>query len=260
MRRITLLIITSILTFTVISGIVSCVYHKNSSEENSTGKDYITKLEDVNLGEVENEIDTYKKEYFNAKYKKEGKSKNIKEEDNHKYYENTVFMGDSITEGLSVYDVVNKYNVFGFKGDTVVKAMEHVDEITSLNPKNLVLFYGMNDVIAFGGLNNGKATFKDKYTQLVNEAKNKFKDSKIYLISPLPVKSYAANVNKFLTENYINKFRECVKEVATENEVIYIDMVALANEHSDLYEKDGIHFKYEFYPIWLEYIKDYIKN
>lgn len=260
MRRITLLIIICILTFPIISGIISCVYHKNSSEKNSISKDFVTKLEGKDLSEVENEIDTYKDQYIQEKYKKDGVSKESKEENNHKYFENTVFMGDSITEGLSEFDIVNKYNVFGFKGDTVVKAMDHIDKIKNLNPKNLVLLYGMNDVIAFGGTSDGKTTFKDKYSTLVNELKSKFKDVNIFLISPLPVRPNAANTNKYLTENNINQFRECVKEVATKADVKYIDMVSLANEQNNLYEPDGIHFKYEFYPIWLDYIKNYVKN
>ena len=88
---------------------------------------------------------------------------------NAKYYEDTVFMGDSIVEALSEFEIVDSYNVISHKGDTVIKAQESIEKLQNITPKNIVLLYGMNDVIEFDN-SSGKDsnTFKEDYIMLIN--------------------------------------------------------------------------------------------
>jgi len=63
-----------------------------------------------------------------------------KDVDFYKFYENTVFMGDSITEGLMEMELVNQYNVISNKGDTVDefrKLAYEVSEDTAVNYLNI---------------------------------------------------------------------------------------------------------------------------
>ena len=67
-------------------------------------------LGDVNVATVEEKIN--KKHKLND----EKGGDNSKEISNKIYFEESVFMGDSITEGLDFYDIVNKSSVLAKKG------------------------------------------------------------------------------------------------------------------------------------------------
>lgn len=99
---------------------------------------------------MQDKIDTYQNDILNKKNDNiENQSIEKMDINYSKYYENTIFMGDSITEALSEFGILDSYNVIANKGDTVVNALQNTDKLQDINPKNLVLLYGMNDVIAF---------------------------------------------------------------------------------------------------------------
>ena len=250
----------SILTFTMlfyiifsfIIGMLSGVFKsKNTSE-----KDYLVQLESKSLDDLQNKIDTYQNNILNSTNDK-AENENISYA---KYYENTVFMGDSITEALSEFGILDSYNVIANKGDTVIKALQNIDKLQGINPKNLVLLYGMNDVIEFDSNSSQKSSnaFKEKYIELINSIKTLLPKTNIYLISPLPVMSNAVNTNYRLTNENLNEFRLKVTEVATATGSTYIDLASIITEKDSLHEQDGIHYKYDFYTIWLDLLKNYI--
>lgn len=270
MRRKILILVTLIITFYVmaafIGGMVSGVFKSNSS----SGKDYLVKLENKSLDAVQDKIDLYQAELLKENNKNIndptiGTSNNPppkNDEINYaKYYENTVFMGDSITESLSEFEILDSYNVISNKGDTVVKALQNIDKLQGINPKNLVLLYGMNDVIEFDSnlSSQDSGTFKEKYIELINSIKSVLPRTNIYLISPLPVMDNAVETNYRLTNENLNEFRLKVDEVANVTGSTYINVSSIISENDYLHEQDGIHYKYDFYPLLLDYLTNYIQ-
>ncbi|PFX69197.1 hypothetical protein COL37_30495, partial [Bacillus toyonensis] len=59
--------------------------------------------------------------------------------------------------------------------------------------------------------------------------------------------------------NNINDFNEGFKLLAKKEQVNFIDLSPIFKDNPDLYVNDGIHFKPEFYSIWLEYLKKQLK-
>ena len=211
-------------------------------------------LESKSLDDVQAKIENYQNKILNDTTDKG----NINYS---KYYENTVFMGDSLTESLSEFEILDSYNVISNKGDTVVKAMQNIDTLKGINPKNLVLLYGMNDVIEFDINLSGQDsnTFKEKYIELVNSIKTVLPKTNIYLISPLPVMANAVDTNYRLTNDNLSEFRLKVSEVANATGSTYVDLTSIITGKDYLHEQDGIHYKYDFYPLLLDYLTNYIK-
>lgn len=261
MGRKILSILTLIAAFYVISsfliGMLGGVFNGKSSSE----KDYLVQLESKSLDEVQEKIDAYQNEFFASSDNVENEPPNIGDINYAKHYENTFFMGDSSTEALSEFDILDSYNVICNKGDTVVKAMQNIEKLQGINPKNLVLFYGMNDVIEFDSNLSGKDSnaFKEKYIELINSIKEILPRTNIYLISPLPVMANAVDTNYRLTNENLNEFRLKVNEVATATGTTYIDLASIVSGKDYLHESDGIHYKYDFYPLWLDYLANYIQ-
>lgn len=236
--------------YAFITGMISGVF-KN---KNSPNKDYLVQLESKSLDDVQAKIENYQNKILNDTTDKG----NINYS---KYYENTVFMGDSLTESLSEFEILDSYNVISNKGDTVVKAMQNIDTLKGINPKNLVLLYGMNDVIEFDINLSGQDsnTFKEKYIELVNSIKTVLPKTNIYLISPLPVMANAVDTNYRLTNENLSEFRLKVSEVANATGSTYVDLTSIITGKDYLHEQDGIHYKYDFYPLLLDYLTNYIK-
>ena len=273
MKRKILNTVTLIVAFYVMFTFIFGMLNRGKRDKNTSGKEYLVKLESKSLSEVQDKIDQYinsEKVIHNGNNNND--SETIKnDEDNNtnlendninnaKYYEDTVFMGDSIVEALSEFEIVDSYNVISHKGDTVIKAPESIEKLQNITPKNIVLLYGMNDVIEFDN-SSGKDsnTFKEDYIMLINGIKAVLPNSNIYLISPLPVMDSAVNVNYRLTNENLNEFREKVKEVAVETGSTYIDATSIVEGKDYLHEQDGIHFKYDFYISLLDYLRSYIQ-
>ena len=257
MKRKILTILTLTMSFYIIFSFIIGMLSGIFKSKTPSQKDFLVQLENKSLDDLQDKIDTYQNNILN-----ENNDSSENENINYaKYYENTIFMGDSITEALSEFGILDSYNVIANKGDTVIKASQNIDKLQGINPKNLVLLYGMNDVIAFDSNSSEESSnaFKEKYIELINSIKAVLPKTNIYLISPLPVMNNAVNTNYRLTNENLNEFRLKVTEVASATGSTYIDLASIITDKDSLHEQDGIHYKYDFYQIWLNYLTNYIK-
>lgn len=257
MKRKILTILTLTMSFYIIFSFIIGMLSGIFKSKTPSQKDLLVQLENKSLDDLQDKIDTYQNNILNA-----NNDSSENEDINYaKYYENTIFMGDSITEALSEFGILDSYNVIANKGDTIIKASQNIDKLQGINPKNLVLLYGMNDVIAFDSNSSEESSnaFKEKYIELINSIKAVLPKINIYLISPLPVMNNAVNTNYRLTNENLNEFRLKVTEVATATGSTYIDLASIITDKDSLHEQDGIHYKYDFYRIWLDLLKNYIQ-
>lgn len=257
MKRKILTILTLTMSFYIIFSFIIGMLSGIFKSKTPSQKDFLVQLENKSLDDLQDKIDTYQNNILNAN-NDSSENENINYA---KYYENTIFMDDSITEALSEFGILDSYNVIANKGDTVIKASQNIDKLQGINPKNLVLLYGMNDVIAFDSNSSEESSnaFKEKYIELINSIKAVLPKTNIYLISPLPVMNNAVNTNYRLTNENLNEFRLKVTEVATATGSTYIDLASIITDKDSLHEQDGIHYKYDLYRIWLDLLKNYIQ-
>ena len=165
MRRKILTVITLTMSFYIIFSFITGMLNEVFQSKSQSRKDYLVKLENKSLADLQDKIDTYQNDILNKKNDNIENQSSEKMDINYsKYYENTIFMGDSITEALSEFGILDSYNVIANKGDTVVNALQNTDKLQDINPKNLVLLYGMNDVIAFDSNSSEESSnaFKEK--------------------------------------------------------------------------------------------------
>lgn len=184
------------------------------------------------------------------------KEAKVSTESNKVYFENSVFMGDSQTEPLEVYNILNKSSVLAKKGQDVIKAKNTVSVLAEVKPKRIFLLYGMNDLDLF----NNASDFKKNYIKFIEEIKKNMPSSEIYIQSIMPVQPKAQERNKNYSQDRVDKFSQVVKEVAEEEKVNYIDITPIVKDRDDLYEQDGMHFNIKFYNLWLEYLRKQLEK
>lgn len=175
--------------------------------------------------------------------------------DNKEFFKNAVFMGDSIAESLGFYEFLDESRVIAAKGHTVIKAQKDVDKVVSLSPENIFILFGMNDLET--GIDGQQ--FAKNYADLIHMLKEKLPKANIYIHSILPINEEAQKEDLLLANTRVDEFNSALINMAQKEEVDYFNIAPLLKEHKDLYEPDGKHTKYQFYELWLDYIKNNIK-
>lgn len=214
---------------------------KAKEEKIAKGVTVLQSLEKKDVAEIENKIKNMNSE--NDIKESTVDNSNLKE-----VFKDTVFMGDSLTEPLSFYNILNEDSVIGIKGRDVIKAKkEDLGTLKSLNPKKIVMMYGMNDLLLFS---NSKDFIKN-YESLINEIKRELPSAEIYVNSVFPVSSKAIAKKKEFSK--VNDFNNALREMCNTMGIKFIDTTSMVKEN--MYEPDGIHLKSEFYTPWLQVIK-----
>lgn len=214
---------------------------KAKEEKIAKGVTVLQSLEKKDVAEIENKIKNMNSE--NDVKESTADNSSLKE-----VFKDTVFMGDSLTEPLSFYNILNEDSVIGIKGRDVIKAKkEDLGTLKSLNPKKIVMMYGMNDLLLFS---NSKDFIKN-YESLINEIKRELPSAEIYVNSVFPVSSNAIAKKKEFSK--VNDFNNALREMCNTKGIKFIDTTSMVKEN--MYEPDGIHLKSEFYTPWLQVIK-----
>ncbi|MFB0919158.1 MAG: GDSL-type esterase/lipase family protein [Clostridiaceae bacterium] len=174
---------------------------------------------------------------------------------NRRYFEDSLFMGDSLTEPLSLYEYLPKSNVLAVKGRNTKTALDDVKQITNLNPSRIFLSYGMNDL----NITNDPDVFKSNYSDLIKAIKKIKPDAEIVLLSIQYATDSAVAAQPTLSDKRVDEFNGKMKALAEENNYYYLDISSLV-KGSNLYEGDGIHFATSYYSKLLNLIKSEFIN
>lgn len=185
---------------------------------------------------------------------------NIKEEK-----ENTavggpvVFLGDSLTEGLSIYGFFPESKILGINSLNTISAREQTENVVSLKPSKLFILLGINDIWEGGSVDE----YIDRYKKLISEIKAGTNGSKIYVESILPVSEFAMERNKQISNKIIDEANNKIRTMAQEIGINYIDVnSALKDNKGNLraeYTNDGVHLIDYYYTIWTDILEKYMK-
>lgn len=260
-----------ILTSTIL--LTGCGEGRNkSTKEGCEGIQLLAKLEEGSIGELEKKLEEHLGESTSAEDEvakdkdeagaaNEAEDMDIYSKDYNRIFEDTIFMGDSITEGLYYMNVIDKSKVIASMGASILKAKEELTTVVSLVPKKVVLLYGMNDVILFNESNEWTTvdSFKSNYKELLQTLKNQLPYAEIYVQSPLSVDEARIKDNPRLTNENIDRFRAAVEEVCSEVNVNYVNANSILEKDESLRADDGIHLNYDFYIQWLSFLEKSMK-
>lgn len=184
--------------------------------------------------------------------KKDSEVTENKNESKENFLSTSVFLGDSITEGFSFYSLVDSNRILAKKGDTTIKAMEYISSVKDINPKNIFILYGMNDLVNF----QNNEDFIMSYSNLIENIKKEVSEAHIYVQSVLPIASSAEDTSLNLTNARIDEVNTMILSMCVEKNINYIDISKGLKANESLFEPDGKHVKADFYNVWLDDIKN----
>jgi lysophospholipase L1-like esterase len=168
---------------------------------------------------------------------------------NKDFFDNYLFIGDSISTGLYNYDFLSISNVFAKIGLTPVSVRtEDVNgttvyqKMTVLSPDTICIMLGTNGL---SYLDIGSMI--ESYGLFIDEIRDTLPDTKIVVMAIPPVtKAHEDSKPENLT--IINEFNTDLKNLADDKNITYFDVYTLLADddgymRADYAEKDGLHLQ-----------------
>ncbi|MGG0815473.1 GDSL-type esterase/lipase family protein [Paenibacillus alvei] len=213
----------------------------------------LTACANQNSGTSSLAVDTETSTNKDAKTLKETATSMNENDELKSLFKKSVFFGDSITEGFMFHDVLDIRNVFGEAGKTAFFAVEDNDvaKLVERNPEHLFIALGSDDIL--WPTDNPLQFAIQQYEKLLDQIKEKLPSTQITILSVTPVTEKALKEEPRYSN--IAAYNQMLKELAGKKQVKYVDVSSIAEQNPALYEEDGIHFKAEFYPLLLDFLK-----
>ncbi len=180
---------------------------------------------------------------------RETRSVNTKAKSNVYYlkkFRDSVILGDSITEGLTVYGYLPDDIVLCSIGASLEGSGALFKKAAKLVPENAFFTFGMNDMIKYRGK---VKPYIDEYSKLVESFHRKSPDTEIYINSISRPDKSAQKAQPSL-KNW-KKYNEALMKLCEEKGYNFIDNTYILRNDGKLYQPDGIHVTPAYYPIWM---------
>lgn len=161
-------------------------------------------------------------------------------------FEDFVVLGDSRAVGFYYYDFLDHSRVLADGGNTIRNAQWQMSEIVALNPKQIFLCYGINDVSI--GFWNTPEEYAAEMRTLLETLQEKLPDAVIVVSSILPARDPAFELTSKWYQ--IPDYSAAVAEVCAEMGVCFADNTEISETYANLWQPDGIHLCPDFYPHW----------
>lgn len=222
--------------------------YKKGKVDTSKGLKIMKQAEKADVTAIENKI-----EKLEEKDRSEKKAAEQSQEDVDRNYKaifaNAVIMGDSISEAFTEYDILNASSVIAKIGVELDELDDQVAKVEKLNPQVIFLSYGMNDVIATAG---DTKLFVKQYSALLDKLEQKLPNTKLFVNSIFPVQQQ--EIDREPVYEKLADYNEALRELCDKRQIAYIDNTDLVSD--SYYEEDGVHFKANFYPYWLNHMAE----
>lgn len=191
------------------------------------------------------------------------------------YFADSVFIGDSLTDGLSLYGFLADATVFAYTGlnpntirtNEVIKTADGgkvtvLTALKALDPakaKKIYIMLGSNGIAWLS-----QKQYIESYSEFLDNVRAVVPDAVIYVQSILPVteeKLSAANKGK-ITNQKVQEYNYALRQMIAEKQdpnLYFLNVwEAFANEEgempTEISVQDGVHLKQDGYKAWYSYL------
>lgn len=184
------------------------------------------------------------------------------------YFIDAAFVGDSLTQGLQLYDILDT-NVIAnrginlesiYKADKIRVAEGYTSvfaELERIQPAKIYIQLGMNDIAW-----RTEKDFTRLYGELIDKIHNEFPEAELYIQSIFPVTNWYALEDNGINNEKVVTFNQHLLELCVEKGCHYLDVhSALMDENGvlpDAASPDGIHLNAPYYKNWFNYLKTHV--
>jgi len=161
-------------------------------------------------------------------------------------FKDYVVMGDSRAVGYWYRDFLDKGRVLADGGHTIRNISEQMETLVSLNPATIYLCYGLNDISI--GYWDTAESYTAEYISLVKQIRERLPEATVVVSSILPARDPA--FQRSSKWRNIPEWSKALEKACKEAGILFANCDSLAEDHPNLWDPDGIHFREDFYPYW----------
>ena len=165
----------------------------------------------------------------------------------------TVFLGDSITEGGEWQEIFPQVavNNRGIGGDTTTGVLQRLDQVSMAAPTRVFLLIGTNDLTH--GPDNRDTSYQ-QYREIVERLQQETPQTEIFLQSLLP-----RAVDK---QEEVEAYNAVIAEIAAATGTTFINLYPAFLDPDgsikDAYSNDELHLNGPGYQLWQAQLQDYM--
>jgi len=183
------------------------------------------------------------------------------------YFNDALFVGDSITSGFTIYDMFEGFNAIykvgvnpmsatkiSFTTTSSGKELSMSEAVKYYNPRKLYIMLGTN------GINWASSDeLLSGYRELIKLLKSENPDCMIIVQSIPPVAKWVAQQKPSFSKENFDIYNAGLREMCIEMGIYFLDInAAFTTEDgylsSDYSAPDGVHFGYGGYQKWYDYL------
>lgn len=162
-------------------------------------------------------------------------------------FKDCMVIGDSLTEGLTVYQWLSSTQVISSIGGSIVYGEDEFTKVANNSLEVAFFAYGMNDM---GNYSGDADAFIERYKELLGIVRTKSPDTEIYVCSISTPTADAIKKNSSF--GHYKEFNEAIEKMCEDEGYTFIDISNILVENPDLYAGDGIHANTNYYPVWMD--------
>ncbi len=186
------------------------------------------------------------------------------------YFDDAIFIGDSLTTGIQLYNILPNTTVLASVGIN----LDNIGTKPVIGPEGsqqTILAasrqHDANKIYIMLGANGLKGLGVDGtvkyYRSFLEDVRAAHPDAILYVQSILPIneQKFLANYGYSMTNAEIDECNAALLKMCGELQVYYVDVAeAIKDETGGLpaeFTTDGLHFKGEYYNKWIDYLKEH---
>ena len=187
------------------------------------------------------------------------------------YFDDAVFIGDSLTEGFQMHGGITNATYYGYKNLNVKDVFEKplvsgssgkitvADALRNQSYGKYYILLGANEL---GWVY--PQVFLDKYSDLIALIRQTNPDAVIYLQSVFPVSQHTSDTNPYYSNSRIDEYDQLIRELAEDEQVIFLNVrEAVENEDGILPDDaatDGVHLNQTYCEKWADYLRTHTEE
>lgn len=187
------------------------------------------------------------------------------------YFDDAVFIGDSLTEGFQMHGGITNATYYGYKNLNVKDVFEKplvsgssgkITVADALRNRSYGKYYILLGANELGWVY--PQVFLDKYSDLIALIRQTNPDAVIYLQSVFPVSQHTSDTNPYYSNSRIDEYDQLIRELAEDEQVIFLNVrEAVENEDGILPDDaatDGVHLNQTYCEKWADYLRTHTEE
>ena len=244
------ILIVVIAAAAVVTGVIIFLATRGGADAEaiSQGREYLVQMEQGDPASVDDRLAQIEEEKVQANLDALRQSLLDDPEQVWSQFTDFVIIGDSRAEGFDAYEFLPMDRVLAEKG--LLISYLYSDEVRlalqTLQPTKIWLVFGNNDI--GDSLNPGwLENWVGNYREAVEEIQNLLPNATVFVCSVLPVIEPSSEEAFF---DAIPDVNEALAGMCAQTGAVFEDASPQLEGHPEYYEPDGMHFTYDFYPVW----------